>query len=135
MKKLGWTLGSAIVAVGLAASPAAAVPDKAPDGKPIFTKFQCSSCHAIASQGIVKKAGPTKAPEEPDAVKKAPPDLSGVGAKRNAVWIAAFLSKKEAIEGRKHMKKFRGTDAELATLAAWLETLKDEKAAKGAPTK
>ena len=135
MKRLGWTLGVAIAAAGLTATPAAAATDKAPDGKPIVTKYQCGSCHSIASQGIVKKTVPADAPAEPDTDKKKPPDLSAVGVKRSAEWIAAYLSKKEAIEGRKHIKKFRGTDAELATLAAWLATLKDEKAAKGAATK
>ena len=35
--------------------PTSATQTKGPDGKPIFQKFKCSSCHSIATQGIAKK--------------------------------------------------------------------------------
>ena len=99
---------------------------KAPNGKPVFSKYKCNSCHTIESQAITKKADPADATE---ATGRKPPDLSGVGVKRNAAWIEGYLLKKEMIETRKHTKKFRGTDPELKTLAGWLESMKDEKAA------
>lgn len=121
-------ISMAVFVVCIAASPALAGGEaaKAPNGKPVFSKFKCNSCHTIESQAIVKKADPTEKDEE---TGRKPPDLSGVGVKRSAAWIEGYLLKKEMIETRKHMKKFRGTDAELKTLAGWLESLKDEKAA------
>jgi hypothetical protein len=38
--------------------------------------------------------------------------------------------KTEAIKGDKHSRKFRGTEAELKTVTAWLETQKAPKAPK-----
>jgi len=126
-------------------APGAARADakKVPDGKPVFIKYKCGSCHTIESQGIGKKPAAAAAARETPAqeaaevkpVARKPPDLSDVGGERNAKWIAAFMKKQEAIDGRKHMKLFRGTDAELATLAGWLETLKTEKPAKGGAEK
>ena len=121
-------ISMAALALCVATSPALAGGEstKAPNGKPVFSKYKCNSCHTIETQAIVKKADPA---EKADETGRKPPDLSGVGVKRSAAWIEGYLLKKEMIETRKHMKKFRGTDAELKTLAGWLETLKDEKAA------
>ena len=137
MRRLQVGLGFAFALAVMLAGTAAADSKKAPDGKPIFIKYKCGSCHSIASQGIEKKAVKTEEPavQEKTGARKSP-DLSSVGKDRKAAWIIAFLKKQEAIEGRKHMKSFRGTDAELATLAAWLETLKADKPESGdAPKK
>jgi hypothetical protein len=99
---------------------------KVADGKPVFVKYKCRSCHSIEAQGITKKALADEAEESGSK----PPDLSGVGVERKADWIAAFLLKKEKLDGKLHEKKFRGTDAELQKLATWLGTLQDEAAAK-----
>jgi hypothetical protein len=144
MKTLGVALGTALVLMASAGSARAEDAKKVPDGKPIFTNYKCSSCHEIASQGITKKPAATPAatpatPATPAApattTSRKPPDLSGVGLVRKADWIKGYLQKKESIEDRKHMKVFKGTDEELATLAAWLESLKDEKAAKAMKAK
>ena len=50
--------------------------------------------------------------------------LSGVGLERKADWIAKFLMKTETIKGEKHEKKFKGPEADLKLVSAWLETLK-----------
>ena len=146
MKRFVVGLGAGLLLSAMAPGAALADATKAPDGKPVFVKYRCGACHTIESQGIVKKkvaeAKETPAKETPakeaaeakPAVRK-PPDLSDVGSERNAAWITAFMKKQEAIDGRKHMKLFRGTDAELATLAAWLETMKAEKPAKGGAEK
>jgi Cytochrome c len=98
---------------------------KPPDGKPTFMKYKCNSCHSIEAVGVMKKA----APDEGESTSKMkPPDLSDVGLKKKADWIALFMQKKEKLEGELHPKKFRGTDSELKTLTAWLETMKTEKA-------
>ncbi|HXF59081.1 MAG TPA: c-type cytochrome [Candidatus Saccharimonadales bacterium] len=116
-----------VVWFGLVSLPGAALSAdaaKAPDGKPVFVKYKCGSCHTIETQKIVKKPAATAEPG-PEA-----PDLSGVGVERKAEWIVAFLQKKEKIGESMHEKKFRGTDAELKKLAGWLATLNDEAAAK-----
>lgn len=134
------------LAVALAMTGVAKAADEEPAGKKLFLDNKCNSCHTIASQGVEKKssaeaeeakdAKETKdakegeAKEEASASKKKVPDLGGVGVERKADWITKYLQKTEAINGKKHMKKFRGTDEELATLAAWLESLKDETASK-----
>ena len=108
------------------AADAAKAPAKVADAKPVFLKYKCNSCHTIEAQGITKKAVAGEAAESGDK----PPDLSGVGVDRNADWIVSFLQKKEKLDGKLHMKKFRGTDAELQKLAAWLGSMKDEAAEK-----
>ena len=122
---------AAFCGVGLCDEPAKAADAakttaKVADAKPVFLKYKCNSCHTIESQGITKKAAAGEAAESGDK----PPDLSGVGVDRNATWIVSFLQKKEKLEGKLHMKKFRGTDAELQKLAGWLGSMQDEAAAK-----
>jgi hypothetical protein len=78
------------------------------DGKAIFLANKCNGCHGIASQGIVKDVR----------------DLSSVGTKHDAAWITRFLRKEEELDGRKHMKRFAGSDDELRTLATWLAGLR-----------
>jgi cytochrome c553 len=112
----GVVLAVALTGVSWAAKP--------PDGKPIIMKYKCNSCHSIEAAGVVKKAAP---PEGESTSKLKPPDLSDVGLKKKADWIALFLQKKEKLDGELHPKKFRGTDSELKTLTAWLETMKTEK--------
>jgi len=116
---------------GVAVSDEAAKPSEAAggaakvaDGKPVFVKYKCGSCHSIETQGIKKKA------VAGEAAESNAPDLSGVGVERKAEWIAAFLLKKEKLGGKLHIKKFRGTEAELQKVAGWLATLTDEAAAK-----
>jgi hypothetical protein len=126
VKSLGiGILGALFLSLCAGTAPAEEVV-KAPNGKPVFVKYKCRACHSIESQGIAKKAD---AGEAAETSEKKPPDLSGVGVKHPADWIAAFLMKKEMVNGGKHEKKFRGTEAELKTLSGWLETLKEEKAA------
>jgi mono/diheme cytochrome c family protein len=95
----------------------ASAPDVAgaADAKELFVASKCVKCHSVESQGIAAKP---KAGEE-DEVE----DLSKVGTERTAEWIQKFLRKEEAIDGKKHKQKFRGTDADLETLATWLASL------------
>jgi len=128
-----WMMGL-LLAIALFAAPwAARAAEKEPEGKKLFLKYKCSSCHSIEAAGVVKVADESE-PAEP-ASKKKPPDLSGVGLEKKADWIQLFLQKKEKLEGDSHPKKFRGTDKELSTIAAWLETMKtpSKKAAKPTP--
>jgi cytochrome c553 len=108
---------------------------EAPDGKPLFLKYKCNSCHSIDAAKIAKKTAADAEKEEGEAEttsKAKPRDLSSVGLEHKADWIALFMQKQEKLEGKFHRKKFRGTDADLATLSAWLETMKAPKAKKEA---
>ena len=96
----------------IASGPSAAF---AADAKELFVSSKCVKCHSIDSQGIAAKP---KAGEEKDVH-----DLSKVGSERTADWIQKFLRKQEAIKGKKHKLKFRGSDADLETLATWLASL------------
>jgi len=102
---------SAIVALGGAGTTDST-------GKSIFLANKCNTCHSIQAQGIAK------AGNESTNAKNPPPDLSGVGLKHQAAWIAKYLQKKETLDDEKHLKKFKGPDEDLATLAAWLESQK-----------
>ena len=101
----------------------------APDGKALFTGTanKCNTCHSLTAAGIEKKKAEPSAEESKEKSDKKAPDLSSVGLERKADWIGKFLMKTEAIKGEKHSRKFRGTDAELKTLATWLETQKAPK--------
>lgn len=116
-------IGLAVVAAfaAMMMPPVAVGGDK--DGKAIFKEYKCSNCHSMESQGIVKKASD----DDEDDSKKESPDLSSVGLDRKADWIALFLMKKEAIDGEKHSKKFKGSEDELKVLSAWLEQQKAPK--------
>jgi mono/diheme cytochrome c family protein len=117
-------LACAILVAAAAAQdkPAAA----AKDGKTLFLDNKCNTCHTIQAQSIVKKKAEDAEAKEEKSDKKAP-DLSGVGLERKAPWMSKYLMKTEAIKGEKHGRKFRGTEAELATLTTWLETQKTKK--------
>lgn len=88
----------------------------------VFVAQKCNLCHSLASHDIERK---TK------SEKVAGPDLSAVGAERDAAWIARWLKKEEKIDGKAHSKAFTGTPEELNALAKWLATLEDKAAAGG----
>ncbi len=85
-------------------------------GKSIFLDSKCDKCHTISSQSI-ERSGATPP-------GKLPPDLSGVGLKHNADWIKGWLLKEEELNGKKHLKKWSGSDDDLKTLCNWLASLK-----------
>ncbi len=97
-------------------------------GKAIFVSNNCTKCHSIESQGL-DRAGPP-----PAGTGKLPPDLSAVGLKHTSDWMQKWLTKEEEMNGKKHLKKFGGTDDELSTLTTWLATLKQTSVAKPAAT-
>lgn len=87
------------------------------DGKEIFTKNGCTKCHSAKAAGVMKENG-----EEAKGAK----ELSKVGAAAGVTddSLAKFLKKQGEIEGKKHPKEFKGSDADFATLRAWLISLK-----------
>ena len=83
-----------------------------PDAKANFIAAGCNSCHSIQSQGIAKTG------------KSDAPDLSGCGLRHNADWIVKFLNKEVKLDDKKHVKKWKGSAPDLATVATWLAGLK-----------
>lgn len=126
--KRRWSVVSAMAAAALLAACVAGAaegkaPGKAPDGKELFTSSKCTTCHSIEAEKIERKKAATTAAASETAKKK--PDLSGVGAKNDAAWIAKYLMKEVKLEEKLHPSvKFRGTPEELQTLAGWLASLK-----------
>lgn len=99
------------------------------DGKQLFLDNKCNTCHTLKSAGVVKRVAAAGDPTEAKAAKeKTPPDLSSIGLTRKADWMGKYLMKTEAIKGEKHSRKFRGSEAELKLVAAWLEAQKAPKA-------
>jgi len=88
--------------------------DQGMDGKRIFTDSKCNNCHTVTSEGIASK--------KIDAV-----DLSGAGASGSVQLFKSFLLKEAKINDKDHKVKFKGSDAELSTLAGWLTILKTEQ--------
>jgi mono/diheme cytochrome c family protein len=119
-----WKLGALLLAPAalavlplLAAAPVAAAGEgAATGGKQIFLAQKCNLCHSIDSQGITRTS---------KSEKTKGPDLSNVGGTHLAPWITQWLKKEVAgTDGKKHVPNWKGTDAELKTLADWLATLK-----------
>ena len=114
MKRIAVLVAITAATMSIGASPMSRLDS---DGKKIFLDNKCSNCHSIESQGIVGK--------RPEGGAK-PSDLSSVGLKFKAEWFEKWLMKKETLYNKKHMKKFKGTEQELKTLALWLESLKEK---------
>lgn len=107
------TMAGAIL-IGAASSPSTGKP-----GKSLFLDNKCQQCHSVESLGITRNG------EAPPG--KLPPDLSGVGLRRTPDWISKWLMKEEKnTEGKKHLKKWKGSEEDLATISNWLATLKSK---------
>lgn len=102
-----------VLAVLMALVAASAARAAEADGKTVFVAQKCNLCHSVETQGIDRTVKTSKAK-----------DLSSVGTERKGDWIQKWLKKEEMIDGKKHQKTFTGSDAELAALVQWLQTLK-----------
>lgn len=102
---------------------------EAADGKAMFVEYKCNECHAMAAEGIEVVEAEDAEEEDPfgfgaaeeEEEEEEADDLSNVGSQRDAEWIAAYLKKKvENDDGKKHRKRFKGSDDALRVLSAWL---------------
>ncbi|MGE5458523.1 MAG: c-type cytochrome [Methanococcaceae archaeon] len=107
MKKMS-VVFTFLFAMLLMSSVTTTAQEKTSDGKKIFEANKCNMCHSIKAEKI-----------EATSKSKAP-DLSAVGSDQKPEWIQKFLKKDEQLNGKKHPFMFKGTDAELKTLATWL---------------
>ncbi len=80
------------------------------DGKALYDAKKCSMCHAIDGKG-----------------GKMGPDLSAVGSKQTAEWIAKFLKDPKAVNPKSKMPTPKGTDEEFHAIAGYLASLKGAK--------
>ncbi len=131
MDRLNTWITAAVVAISLCATVPSARAAEMSKGAKMFVKNRCTTCHSVKAVGIEKKAGEAEeGAAEAAKAKRKPPDLSGIGLDHDAAWFSKWLQKKETVEGRTHMKKFRGPDAELKTITTWLASLKMDESGK-----
>ena len=104
-----------------------------PAGQQVFSAQKCQMCHTVYSAGVgepPKKESAEEAADEDteeaadEAADEGPPDLSLTGTGRTAESLSLFLQKKETLNEKKHMLKFKGADEDLAAVVSWLLTLK-----------
>jgi len=88
-------------------------------GPEVFTAAKCDKCHSVASAGILSGTKPLLR------------DLSTVGAAHDQAWLTKFVKKevgladpKEPGTEKMHKGNFKGTDADLGVLTAWMAGLK-----------
>ena len=75
-------------------------------GKRIYAEKGCALCHAIQGKG-----------------GKAGPDLSSVGATRDAQWLEKFMNAPGLASPKAKMPPFKGSPDELDALVAYLRSL------------
>lgn len=81
-------------------------------GEKTFADKKCVPCH------VIKGKGGTVGPMARG------PDLSLVGAQRDAQWLKAFMKDPKAVNPKAKMMVFKGTEEELEALVAYLGSLK-----------
>ena len=109
-----------VVLMGFVFNQISAPVSGAADGKALFVQNKCNACHAVKSAGIEQKK---EAGEEDSKA----PDLSAVKTAHDAGLLAKFLEKTEKIEGKKHPKKWKGSDEELKAVTEWIASLEAKK--------
>ena len=103
--------------------------NKGPEGLSIFKDQKCNKCHTLDAYGI------GKLPEEEDEFaddldedfgeEEDPPDLSQLSDKvlkapDPRVYLQQYLKKKLKRDGKKHKKRFKGSDEAFSTLIDFL---------------
>ncbi len=94
--------------LAMSAAWAQADPAMIATGKNVYAAKKCAACHMIDGKGAAKPG----------------PDLSTVGAKRDAPWLKTFMKDPKAAVPKAKMLPFKGTDEELEALVAYLGSLK-----------
>ena len=86
------------------------------EGKELFIKEKCNSCHSVESQGIevTRQSSSNKAPDMSDAGNMI----------TDADWAKKFVMREAELEGKKHRRPYNGSDKDLTQIVDWLMTLK-----------
>lgn len=85
------------------------------DEKLFVEELKCVKCHSVTSKEI-----PTTSKKDPSEIS----DLSETGKKNDAEWLTKYLKKEIEKDGKKHKMKFKGDEAQLKAMVAWLSSLK-----------
>ena len=111
MKTFGFTLSVLAIVFLLAALHSGPVAEAqgAKDGKQLFLDQKCNVCHSVSTAGITAT---TK------SEKMKGPDL--VNVKHDAKTLTAYLKKTADLNGKKHAKEVKLSDADLKTLIDWI---------------
>jgi cytochrome c2 len=96
-----------MLAIAGTATLAAGQSGNAANGEKLYTAQKCSVCHQIAGKG-----------------GKMGPELTKVGATRDAKWLAAYLPNPKGADPKNKMTPVKLKGAELDDLIAYLLTLK-----------
>lgn len=97
----------AALSIVIAAGTAAQAQSDPSKGSQVYQNNKCALCHAVQGKG-----------------GKAGPDLSTVGAKRNAQWLEKFMKDPKAVTPGAKMPPFKGSADDLNALVAYLASLK-----------
>jgi len=111
MKTFGFTLSilATIFLLAVFCSGPVAQAQGAKDGKQIFLDQKCNMCHSVPTAGITAT---TK------SEKMKGPDL--VNVKEDAKTLTAFLKRTADLDGKKHPKEVKLSDADLSALINWI---------------
>ena len=96
--------------VVVTAGSALAAGTDAAAGRKVFEQRKCILCHSVGSEkgAMVKVGGP----------------LDGVGGKRDAKWLKAYLSDPKSKIPTAKMPKYKYTDQDLEALVHYMQSLK-----------
>ncbi len=115
MLALATPLFLAAVTVSGSAYSGSALAAPALDGQQIFLDARCNMCHSVSTAGI-------EATVKSEAMRG--PDLATVGTSVDAATLTSFLRQEAEIGGARHKKAFKGGDAEMKALVAWIQAQK-----------
>jgi cytochrome c oxidase subunit II len=100
----------ALAVVGLARGQhRAAAQDRAEQGRRAFVEQGCHGCHTVQSQRLGTPIGP---------------DLSHIGAKYSETYLKDWLRDPAQQRPAAHMPKLELTESQIATIAAFLASLR-----------
>ena len=101
------------------------VPAQKLDGKSVFLKYSCNTCHNVSTADVKRK------------VQSQAPDLVDVTVRHEKPWIRMYIREKEVHiscpkvptfrDGQKVPFPFRGTQEEEDTLIDWLDLQRSSK--------
>jgi mono/diheme cytochrome c family protein len=87
--------------------------EHATEGKQVFLDKNCNMCHAVSTADIEAKTR---------SQALLGPDLATEGRELSEERMTAYLKRETDLEGKRHPRAFTGTDEELNTIIAWIQT-------------